>query len=554
MAAASGGRRWNGWGEPTIVAALSSHATEILDQLVGPGTPPEDAPLEAVAAAVEPSRMPPDRGLSIDPGDRVRHARGQSLPDWVALRSGRIEAVPDAVARPRDAADVRSLLELARRHGWELVPYGGGTTVVGGVTVGGSDRPVVTVDLAEMAGLRSLDRASGLATFGAGTTGPDVEAALDGHGLTLGHFPQSFEYSTVGGWVASRSVGQESIGYGRIEALFAGGHVETPAGPLDLPPHPASAAGPDLRQLVLGSEGRAGILTDVTVRAVERPRRDQVRAYSVPDWARALELARSLARSGLRLSMVRVSTPLETATTLALGADDRSRRWLRRYLDWRRQGPEPCLVLVGMHGADKVVTATEGEVIRLVRAARGIGVPGVAAAWRRERFAAPYLRNTLWEAGYAVDTLETAVDWSRLPDLAGALGPVLRHGLDEDDEAVHAFTHLSHVYASGSSLYTTFVFRVATDPDETLDRWRRLKRRASETIVAHGGTISHQHGVGRDHRPWLAAEKGELGIATLRAAMGTLDPHGVMHRGVLFDDVDPSSDGVDAAGDGPAAS
>ena len=536
MAGARPARRWNGWGDPAVESHVTRSGSELLPSLVGPGTAPRDATLAEVVAAVPTSRLDGSAGLSVDPEDRVRHARGQSLPDWIALRSGRLGAVPDAVAAPTRTGDVRDLLDRARREGWELVPFGGGTSVVGGVTVQPSDRPIVAVDLAGIAGLSAIDTTSGLATVGAGTTGPALEAALAEHGLTLGHYPQSFEFSTVGGWVAARSAGQESIGYGRIERLFAGGHVETPAGPLDLRPFPASATGPDLRELVLGSEGRLGIVTDVVVRAVARPQRDQVRAYSVPDWDRALVLGRSLAQAGMDLSMVRVSTPIETATTLAMGADERSRRWLRRYLVWRRQGPEPCLILVGIHGPDRVVTATEGEVATLVRRARGVGLPGVAAAWRRDRFAAPYLRNALWSAGYAVDTVETAVDWASLPGLAAALGPALRHGLDADGERVHAFSHLSHVYPSGSSLYATYVFRHGADPEETLDRWRRLKRAASETIVAHGGTISHQHGVGVDHAPYLEAEKGALGVATIRAAMTHLDPDGTMHRGVLFGD------------------
>jgi alkyldihydroxyacetonephosphate synthase len=529
-------RRWNGWGDPAVTAELSPHMTELLPALVGPGTPPVDATFESVVAAVPRTRITATPGLSLDPADRVRHACGQSLPDWIALRSGRLDAVPDAIAHPTDASEVRSLLERARTTGWEVVPYGGGTSVVGGVTVRPSDRPVVSVDTSGLAGLRSIDPASGLATFGAGTQGPAVESALGPHGLTLGHFPQSFEYSSVGGWIAARSAGQESIGYGRIERLFGGGHLETPAGPLDIRTFPASAAGPDLREIVLGSEGRLGIITDATLRVVRRPKRDQVRAYSVPDWDHAIGLARSLGGAGLDLAMIRVSTPLETATTLALAADDRSRRWLRRYLGWRRQGPEPCLILIGIHGTDDVVTAIDGEVGRHIRAARGVGLPGVAAAWRRERFAAPYLRNTLWDAGYAVDTVETAADWATLPSLAGALGPALRHGLDDDHELVHAFSHLSHVYASGSSLYTTYLFRLAPDPDETLDRWRRLKRTASETIIAHGGTISHQHGIGTDHAPYLEQEKGALAVAVIRTAIERLDPDGTMHRGVLFED------------------
>ncbi len=528
--------RWNGWGDPAVTPSLSAHAAELLGALVGPGVPPHDASLTDVLGGIPASRLDPEPGLSLDPEDRLRHARGQSLPDWIALRSGRLPAVPDAVAHPTDAADVRALLERARRAGWEVIPYGGGTSVVGGVTPIHLERPVLCVDLRGLAGLRALDADSGLATFGAGTIGPAVEAALAAHDLTLGHYPQSFEYSTLGGWIAARSVGQESIGYGRIDQLFAGGHVETPAGPLDLRPVPASAAGPDLREIVLGSEGRLGIVTDAVVRVVGRPARDQVRAYSVPDWEHALECSKRLARSGLDLSMIRVATPLETATTLAMTADDRARRWLRRYLGWRRQGPEPCLVLVGIHGPDRVVRATEGEVIRVVRAMGGVGLPGVAAAWRRERFAAPYLRNALWEAGYAVDTLETAAPWSVLPALAAELGPSLRHGLETEGERVHAFSHLSHVYPSGSSLYTTYIYRLAADPEETLDRWRRLKRAASELIVAHGGTISHQHGVGRDHLAYLPAEKGALGLAGLRAAIEVFDPEGTMHRGVLLPD------------------
>jgi len=529
-------RRWNGWGDDGVSMPLPPTATTLLAELVGASEPPTDATLASVVAGVTPSRLPDDPRLDADAERRVRHARGQSLPDWIALRSGRLGAVPDAVAFPTDSGEVRRLLDLAADIDATLIPYGGGTSVVGGVDVVPSDRPVITVSLERLAGLRALDEASGLATFGAGTMGPDVEAALATHGLTLGHYPQSFEYSTVGGWVASRSSGQQSAGYGRIEALFAGGHLEAPAGTLDLPTHPASAAGPDLRQVVLGSEGRAGILTDVVVRATRTPAVERFRAFVVEGWDEAFALARDLAQARLPLSMVRVSTPLETATTFALASDASAVRWLRRYLAIRGRDRDRCLVIVGFTGSRRVMGATGGAVVRIVRRHRGVAVPGVGRAWHRERFATPYLRNTLWEAGYAVDTLETAADWSRIGPLAAKIGPALRHGLEADGERVHAFTHLSHVYPSGSSLYTTYVFRLAADPDETLDRWRRLKRAASEVIVAGGGTISHQHGVGRDHAPYLAAEKGPLGMATLAATLRSFDPDGRMAPGVLLED------------------
>jgi alkyldihydroxyacetonephosphate synthase len=532
-------RRWNGWGDVSVETSIPPRAADLLAVLIGPGSPPRDATLADVVATVPSSRLGPDARLDDGSEVRVRHARGQSLPDWIALRSGRLGAVPDAVATPPDAVAVADLIGLAARTGAALLPWGGGTSVVGGVTTRPSDRPVIVVDMAATAGLHDLDETSQLATFGAGTTGPALEAALEPHGLTLGHFPQSFEASTVGGWVVSRSAGQQSRGFGRMEDLFAGGHLETPRGGWDLATHPASAAGPDLRGAVLGSEGRLGILTDVTVRASGRPKLERFSGYLVPEWEAALLLARRLAQSGLPLSMVRVSTPLETATTFALAGDSRSTGLFRRYLGWRGMGPERCLVIVGFTGNAGVVGAAARAVDDLVRGAHGIAGPGIGSAWRHARFSAPYLRNALWDAGYAVDTLETAADWTTLPDIAAALGRTLRQGLEGAGERVHAFSHLSHGYPTGSSLYVTYVFRLAADPDGTLERWRTLKAAASRVIVEHGATISHQHGVGSDHAAYLSAEKGPLGMHAIAALVRTFDPDGRMARGVLLEDGPP---------------
>lgn len=529
-------RRWNGWGDESIETSLPPRARDLLESLIGAGSAPPDATLDEVAATIPPSRLAADPTLDDDPRTRIRHARGQSLPDWVALRTGRLGAVPDAVALPADTEAVRGLVVLAKRTGAAVIPYGGGTSVVGGITARPSDRPLLTVDLAGTAGLHALDETSGLATFGAGTVGPAVEHALAPYGLTLGHYPQSYEASTVGGWVVTRSAGQQSRGFGRIEDLFAGGHLETPRGPFDIRPYPASAAGPDLREVILGSEGRLGILTDVTVRATAAPKLERFSGYLVPDWDRALLLARRLARSGLPLSMARVSTPLETATTLALAGDGRATGLLRRYLGIRGMGPERCLAIVGFSGNPGVVGAAAKAVDDLVRGSQGIAGPGIGSAWRHSRFSAPYLRNALWDAGYAVDTLETATDWTALPGLAAELGRTLRHGLEPVGERVHAFSHLSHGYPSGSSLYTTYIFRLAPDPDETLERWRTLKTAASRVIVDHGATISHQHGIGTDHASYLPAEKGPLGMEAIGAVVRTFDPDGLMARGVLLED------------------
>ncbi len=529
-------RRWNGWGDDGTVGTLPPGSSECLDRIIGPATPPRDATFDEALATVGESRLPAHRLVSADAADRLLHARGQSLPDWVALRTGRIGRVPDGVGRPGDAAEVRELLRWAASIGACVIPYGGGTGVTGAFDLTDGDAPALTVDLSRMAGMTRLDEVSGLAAFGPGTPGPDVEAALRARGRTLGHYPQSWELSTVGGWVATRSVGQQSRGYGRIDERFAGGTLEAPAGTLELLPHPGSAAGPDLRGLVLGSEGRLGILTNVVLRTSMLPEVEAFRAVFFPDWDRALAGIRALAQAELPLSMIRLSTPAEAETNLALAGHAEAMRLLRAYVGRRGAGRGRAMAVVGFTGRRRMVAAAARETFRLLAGYGAVRVPRVGSEWRKSRFRSPYLRNTLWDAGYAVDTLETAVDWATVPSLAAGLAPMIRRALADEGERVHAFMHLSHVYPTGSSVYVTYVYRLDPDPDVTLRRWRTVKEAASRVIVEHGGTISHQHGVGRDHRPWLPAEKGELGIAAIRDAAARFDPHGIMIPGVLVDD------------------
>ncbi len=528
-------RRWNGWGDEATTFALPDGADAFLSRVVGPSVAPTDATLALTVAAVEAAGVPAIPGhalVSTEPEDRLRHARGQSLPDWIALRSGRIGRVPDGVARPASAKDVRALIAWARETGMRLVPYGGGTSVLGQLAAP-DEAPYISVDLGRMAGLMSLDPASGLATFGPGTAGPDVESALATAGRTLGHYPQSFELSTVGGWIATRSVGQQSIGYGRIDERFAGGTLESPAGTLRMPPHPASAAGPDVRQVVLGSEGRLGIVTEAVLRTSPLPEDERFHAVFFPDWERAYAAAHELAGAELPLSMIRFSTPAETETNLALAGHPGTMRALRAYLGLRGAGRGRAMAVIGAAGGHATVSVALLEAFGILGRHGGVRAPRVGEEWRRNRFRTPYLRDALWSAGYAVDTLETAADWSVVPALLAELAPKMRRALEAEGERVHAFAHLSHVYPSGSSVYVTYVYRLAPDPDATLARWRTVKDAASEVIVRLGGTISHQHGVGRDHRRWLPAEKGELGIRLIESLAATLDPDGIMAPGNL---------------------
>jgi alkyldihydroxyacetonephosphate synthase len=391
------------------------------------------------------------------------------------------------------------------------------------------------MDLGRLNRLRHFDETSQLATFGAGIMGPDLEAQLRARGCTLGHFPQSFELSTLGGWIVTRSSGQQSLSYGRIEKLFAGGCVESPSGMLRLPPFPASAAGPDLRELILGSEGRAGVLTEATVRVSPLPEMEAFHAVFFPDFSRGCMAVRRIMQARLPLSMLRLSTAIETQTTLALAGRERLIGTLERLLSLRSVSDEKCMLLLGFAGHEAMAKAARREALGIAATQKGVHVGrAFGSEWHKSRFRTPYLRNTLWELGYAIDTLETATDWIQVPVLVQAVEDALRPGLDEVGERVHVFSHLSHLYPYGSSIYTTYLFRIAPDPAETLRRWRVLKQAASQAIVAHGATISHQHGVGTDHLSYLLAEKGPLGVAAIRDLCQRFDPDGIMNPGKLF--------------------
>lgn len=527
-------RRWNGWGDDSTTYPLPGSAARYLKNALGPGQPTPDVVLGQALATVPPSRLWDQAFVTTDPEERLRHACGQSIPDWVALRSGQIDHFPDAVAYPNNREDVVDLLGFAKESEIVLIPYGGGTSVVGHINPLPSERPVLTVDLSHMNQMVEFDDVSHLATFEAGVCGPDLEAQLNARGFTLGHFPQSFELSTLGGWIASRSSGQQSFYYGRIEDLFAAGHVETPVGPLILPPYPASAAGPDLRQMILGSEGRMGIITHASVRI--RPMAEAESFYGVffKDWTSGVAAVRNAVQEGIALSMLRLSNPLETTTTLELSGHTTLVSLANHGLGLLGYGPERCLLIFGVTGTTKQTSQARAAAMAVFRAHAGTPAIGrIGELWQKSRFLSPYLRNTLWEHGYAVETLETALPWSQIPDLGDAIIRSLTDTMEGTDERVLAFAHLSHVYRDGASTYVTFIFRRGPDPQATLRRWKSLKRAASRVIIARGGTISHQHGVGRDHAHYLQEEKGLVGMKLLRTACQTFDPNSFMNPGKL---------------------
>lgn len=534
-------RYWSSWGveNSEYTTDLGEAAQQVLGALVGEATPLPLASLAEVTAKVPASRLPEHPLVNRDGEERVRHARGQSLPDVLQMRGGDVDTFPDGVAFPESSAQVRELLEYAREHDIDVIPYGGGTSVVGHINPASGDRAVLTIDMSRMDQLIELDQDSQIATFGAGTPGPLLEQQLQREGYTLGHFPQSWELSTVGGWVASRSSGQQSLRYGRIEQMFAGGKMETMEGTLEVPTIPASSAGPDIREMIMGSEGRMGIITEVKVRVTPLPEQESFHVVFYPSWDAGMAAARELAQMKVQLSMVRLSNELETMTLL-LSGDANEVAELDKHLAGQGISDGKVMMTYGATGTSRQCDSAL-EITRGIISRHG-GVDGgdrLGANWAHGRFSAPYLREPLLAAGFAVDTMETAVDWGKVKDTMNCIEGAIREAATSEGEKVHVYTHLSHVYSQGSSIYTTYMFRCAQDYQETLARWERIKSAGARAIVSCGGTISHQHGVGADHRAYLPAEKGALGIAAIRSLCDLFDPDSLMNPGKLLPDENP---------------
>jgi len=536
-------KRWNGWGDEANKLDLPSSADAFLLAKVGTTTPLIDAKLEDVINQVPDSRLPSHRLFNRDPEERIRHARGQSLPDWLAMRSGDFEYFPDGVAFPENSDDLAEILAVCQQQHILVIPYGGGTSVAGHINPFASEQAILTVDMGRMNRLIALDTDSQIATFGAGTPGPQVESQLRAQGYTLGHFPQSFELSTIGGWVVTRSSGQQSLRYGRIEELFAGGEVITPVGRLDIPTFPASAAGPDIKALLMGSEGRIGILSEVKVRVRKLAAQENFYVTFFPSWQQAKDAAKTLVQSDIQLSMLRLSNAIETETQLALAGHEKQIALLEKALAIFGTKEGKCMMTFGLTGSKFQCRNALKQLKKITKAHQGLYTGSfMGNKWAEKRFTMPYFREALWQKGYVVDTLETATDWQNVDNLLAKIETNLRTVLTPDASKessagtpqLHVFTHLSHFYQQGSSIYTTYIFKAGADYQQTLAQWAKLKHTTSEIIVNNQGTISHQHGVGKDHQPYLITEKGALTIKAIQSLCDTFDPQQIMNPHCLI--------------------
>ena len=547
--------RWNGWGWTAHKDKLAEQEvfwTWLASELGMPALLATPArPLESIALPdVRLAANDKLRFVEILGADRVRddtyerafHARGRSYHDLIQLRAGVVSTAPDAVLYPRTGEEVQAVLASAGARGIAVVPFGGGTSVVGGVTANaGRFNSVVTLDLSGMDRSIDIDTQAMTATFEAGINGPALEKALAAKGLTLGHLPQSFEFSTLGGWIAHRGAGQGSNRYGRPEDWLVGVKLATPRGLLQTGGYPASSTGPGLNDLIVGSEGIFGVITQATVRVHAKPVASEYCGYLFKDFAGGIAAIRTAMRDGIATTMLRLSDPIETRFYRAFGTLGKKRTYRDRigqlYLDNRGFDEKACAMIAGFEGEAQIVAAARRQFDALAKTCGAISLgEAQGERWKEGRFHGPYLRDPMMDRGVGVDTLETATSWSKLDSLYVAVRDVLESTIRETAPRAGArgivSCHISHSYIDGASLYFTCVFPRMLDDE--LGQWRMIKKAASDTIVKNGGTISHHHGIGEDHLAWMAAEKGSLGIDILRAVKMALDPKGILNPGKLI--------------------
>ncbi|MFI9822528.1 FAD-binding oxidoreductase [Streptomyces sp. NPDC052013] len=523
---------WSGWGDPARATPLPETVIGLLRDLLGV-KPRESGPVALEDLTVPESRLPQaaHRALAAalgaedhvrtDPETRIRHTRGKSTPDLLRIRDGELDDIPAAVLLPASHDEVVAVLRVCAEHRLPLVPFGGGTSVVGGLA---PDRqgPFVALDLRRMDALLALDPVSRTATLQPGLRAPAAEALLAEHGFTLGHFPQSYEWATIGGFAATRSSGQASAGYGRFDEMVLSLTLATPEGTLDTGRAPRSAAGPDLRQLVLGSEGAFGVITSVTVRIRPVPQTRIYEGWRFASFDEGAAALRRLAQDGPRPTVLRLSD--ETETLIGLAQPDA--------IGSGTPESAGCTAVAGYEGTAEDTARRRERAAAVLRACGGTPLgeePG--ERWAHGRYSAPYLRDSLLDAGAFAETLETATFWSRVPELYAAVRDALTTTLTEAGTPPLVMCHISHVYENGASLYFTVVSAQGEDP---VAHWARAKHAANEAILAAGGTISHHHGVGTDHRDWYVREVGPLGLDALRAVKERLDPAGLLNPGVLL--------------------
>jgi len=529
--------RWWGWGwedkavtieaRPTLLQFLERRLKIHLSAAHGPAHPNRIMPPPSLLTPddlAQIQRLVGEPNVSVDDTDRVAHATGKGYRDLVRLRSGTIERAPDAVVYPENEDAIRRLLEFARRRHYAIVPFGGGTSVVGGVDPPGGFSATIALDLGRMRRILEIDHESGHVTAESGIRGPALEAALEMKGLALGHFPQSWEFSTLGGWIATRAAGGLSNRYGRIDELLVGVRLVAPTRTLDIRPLPNESHGPDLKELILGSEGALGVITQATVRTHPLPEERRFATRLFRSFIEGVSALRALARNHALPDMAYLSDEEETQFAAAVAGVAPSGLAARKLAGG-------SLLLMGFEGSSADVGHRKRLALQLIPKSLSLG-PRPAERWYAERFELPYLRDSLLDHGILVDTVETAASWSNLSTVYEAARKALHEALTKDGTEGLVLCHISHAYVDGASLYFTFL--APQQKAREIEQWEAIKAAVTHAFVASGGALSHHHGIGADHAPYLHRVIGEDGIVVLRALKRELDPEGIMNPGKLL--------------------
>ncbi len=473
--------------------------------------------------------------VTTDKMERVVHCYGKSIRDLIRIRTNRIERTPDVVVYPADEAEVQKVVDAAVAADAVIIPFGAGSNIASSLEPRSDEsRVVLSLDMGRMRELISIDEQSGLAVIQAGALGPDLEEQLNARGWTIGHFPDSFTHSSLGGWIATRSSGMQSDKYGDIADIVRGLRVVRPSGPgrsgiLVIRPIPSSSTGPSVREMIVGSEGRLGVITEATVQVHRTPARRDVYGYFFPNWEAGTAAMQEIAESDAHPSITRISDSRETGFSLATSSERhgfdkfaaetvlptlmKSKRW---NLD------DICLSFIGFEGEEKYAKRQKKLVDKIVKKHGGMGVgKGPGVLYDQKKFDTPYLRDFLLDRGAAGDVSESAMPWSKVNQLHDAVGAAADKAFDEIGIKGWLMSHLSHSYHSGACLYFTFSFVFGDDP---IGEYNVVKSAIQQAFIDNGGSLSHHHGVGLEHAPWLEQDISPEGVAVMRGLFAAADP------------------------------
>ncbi|MBI3550616.1 MAG: FAD-binding oxidoreductase [Elusimicrobia bacterium] len=559
--------KWWGWGSPDFEFPMHEKPDLwpwIVDELNLKGIEPVKAVGRDKVSLAAPIRNDAfcrelDAALHVgqftfDEEQRLLHSYGKSYPDLFRVRQGIVRRAPDAVVFPERHADVETIVKAAHRHGVEVIPFGGGTNIVGGVNPLKTERMVVTIDMARMNRVLSIDAESLTAVIEAGALGPKLEQDLQSKGFSLGHYPDSFEYSSLGGWVATRSAGMQSDAYGKIEHMVVALKMVTPSGTLATRNVPAASSGPDLNRLMTGSEGTLGVITECTMRIHRTPPVKDYRGFLFKSFEEGVKAIHECVNTHNLPSLIRLQDGYETQLgmrmkTPAKGIEGFIQRRVKAYLKSRGY-TYPAIMIVGFEGDKAHVAKVRAATFKILKKHQGFHLgTSVGKTWSKDKFNLPYLRDYVMDYGCMVDVSETSTPWSNVLPLYHKTVAAIKERFASPDHPGKGKgfigCHLSHTYKTGACLYFTYGARQV--PGQELEQYYGYKGMITELFMKNGATLSHHHAVGTEHQPWMEEEVSRTGIQALRAIKTSLDPKAIFNPGKLIPTAAPTENGNGAS-------